>query len=100
MSESQNAGVEEQAQHPINPTNKGYSTDRSIKFKYDLENAPKNQKLLILCSSGVAHLGTITGNPAKDSDIWGYFKMPIRDKDLEEKLGLTKKRNEPSQDNT
>ena len=77
-----------------NPTNKNYATNRNVKFSYDLENAPRNKKLLLLLSSGLAMLGTVTGNAERDSDVWGYFLMPIRDKELELKLGLIKTRDD------
>ncbi len=72
-----------------NPTNKGYITTKKQKFNYNLATAPLNTKMTLLTRGGVAVQGLLTGDPKKDSDIWGWCPLPIRDKDKERELGLT-----------
>jgi hypothetical protein len=74
---------------PANPpNNREVVTDKKYKMRYDLENAPRQQKLIILCKGGVAHMGVVTGNAVRDQDIRGWSPMPSRDKDIERQLGL------------
>jgi hypothetical protein len=69
-------------------TNKGYITTSDLTFNYDLSSAPLNTKMTLLTCGGVALMGCLTGDPQKDSDIWGWCPMPKRDKKREIELGL------------
>lgn len=70
------------------PNNREVVTNKNWIFRYDLENAPRCQKLIVLTHGGVALMGVVTGNPARDADLKGWCPMPVRDKELEAKLGL------------
>jgi hypothetical protein len=71
-------------------TNKGYVTTPDLTFNYDLSSAPLNTKMTLLTCGGVALMGQLTGDPHKDSDIWGWCPLPKRDKQREIELGLVK----------
>lgn len=68
-------------EHPFS-----HAVSRDIKFCYDLEKAPRNQKLTLLTVHGISVQGFFTGNVEKDKDIMAYYPLPDRDKELEEQL--------------
>ena len=71
---------------------KDAATDKNYRLCYDLNVAPRGQKLILLTEGGVTTFGTITDpEAAKKQGVWAWCRLPVRDKALEEKLGLTKK---------
>jgi hypothetical protein len=74
---------------PAVPTNAEVLTDRNLKFRYDLENAPKGQKLQLLNRGGVALYGTIgSATRSLQEGIWAWSPLPIRDREEEKRRGL------------
>lgn len=70
---------------------KDAATDKNYRLCYDLNAAPRGQKLILLTEGGVTTFGTITDpEAARKQGIWAWCRLPVRDKALEEKLGLTK----------
>jgi len=70
-------------------SNKEVCTDPEQKFIYDLDAAPKGQKLQLLTSGGIAIYGNmppVVGG--KSYGIWAWHPLPVRDRLEEKKRGL------------
>lgn len=71
--------------HP--PNNNEAVTEKKLKFRYDLENAPRGMKVIVLTKANIAIMGVITGNPSRDSDLKGWHPLMTRDLDEEKARG-------------
>jgi len=63
-----------------------HCTSTEVEFEYNLDLAPRSQKLLILTIGGITMTGMFTGNPERDADIMAFFPLPKRNKKKEEQL--------------
>ena len=78
---SRNPSPDDMKQTPFS-----HCTSTDIEFEYDLDLAPKNQKLIVLTLGGVALMGVVSGDPKKDADIVGFHPLPSRNKAREEQI--------------
>lgn len=76
----------------ITPQPKGYVAGGG---KYTYEVAPLGQKVLLLTAGGVCVEGIWYG--AYGQYFWGWAPLPLRDKQVEEALGLGRAFNSTSQ---
>lgn len=58
--------------------------EKSHKYNYNLADAPKNKKLILLTTGHVAILGPLFGD-SRDRSILGWFPLPSQDKEAEAK---------------
>lgn len=77
---------------PQGTTNLGFSNrdvlvDKQLEYNYDLSQAPKNQKLILLTQGRIGVMGHLYGD-SRDRDVIAWFPLPARNKDKEESLGL------------
>jgi hypothetical protein len=70
-------------------SDKSYAASKEVKFRYDVENAPRGVLLLILTHPAGKHLlGMLTGRPDRDADVCGWSLLVGRDKEEEARRGL------------
>lgn len=67
--------------------NKNYVTSPGTTYNYDLSEAPKGAKALVLNQGFSTSVGQVTGNRVKDYGIIAWATMPVRDKEMEVFLG-------------
>lgn len=57
-----------------------------IEYEYNLDLAPRNQKMILLTIGGTSIQGSFTGDEKRDSDIMGFYPLPKRNKVKEDQL--------------
>lgn len=71
-----------------NNSTRDYCTTPEVVFNYDMNSAPRGQKMLLLTEYKIAVMGKLSAGVNADPDIIAWFPLPVRDKKKEEELGL------------
>ncbi len=61
---------------------KSVATEPRFKYNYNLQQAPRGKKLILLTIGHIAVFGQIYGD-VRDRDILGWFPLPVEDKEAE-----------------
>jgi len=61
---------------------KSVASEPRLKYNYNLAEAPKGKKLILLTIGHIAVFGQVYGG-VKDNDILGWFPLPAEDKEAE-----------------